>query len=93
MAGDGDAVQAVLLQLAYELRDDVREVRDDVREVRKRADDVADVLSDLSRRVAVLEATRSHGPASQHSAKRDVGLMAGASGLVAVVVELLRQLS
>jgi hypothetical protein len=87
----GGDVQGVLLQLIGELRDDVREVRDDVREARK---DFADVLADLSKRVAVLEATRAPVavvPAS--SAKRDVSLMAGASAIVAGIVELVRALA
>lgn len=85
-----DGAQALLLQL-------VCEVRDDVREIRRRADETSELLADLRERVAVLESaprvTNVTSLAPAPSAKRDVGLMAGASALVAGVVELVRMLA
>jgi hypothetical protein len=87
---NNDHVQSLLLQLAYEMRDDMRELR-------SKADETSELLADLRERVAVLEAmppvtnVTSIGPAP--SARRDVGLMAGASALVAGVVELVRMLA
>jgi hypothetical protein len=87
---NNDHVQSLLLQLAYEMRDDMRELR-------SKADETSELLADLRERVAVLEAaprtTNVTTIAPAPSARRDVGLMAGASALVAGVVELVRMLA
>ena len=78
-----DHSQALLLQLAYEMRDDVREIR-------RRADETSELLADLRERVAVLEARPESG---RPSATRDVGLVAGSGALVTALIEAIRHLA